>query len=75
MAKVADFIQENMPVFKVFVKIGKVAPSVMNDYTLYAFYQTLSSLPKMERYTFTAESLKTSERTVRNAVKEMERVL
>lgn len=74
MVKVADYIQTNIAVFSTFVKLGSVPQSIMNQYKIYTFYKSLDKMPsKMDRYTFTAESLKTNVTSVRDAVREMER--
>lgn len=74
--KVVDFLQANMDVFRKLVMLGKVPQSVMNEYKIYVFYSSLKHVPsKMDRYSFTAESLKTNEKTVRNAVREMEKMV
>lgn len=73
---VVQYIQENICVIRKLVSIGKVPQSVLNEYQIYAFYQSLSHMPsKMDRYEFTAESLKTNVTTVRNAVRLMEKAI
>lgn len=70
----ADFIKKNIDVFSKMVKIGAIPPSYLNYYRIYCFYRTTESLKsKMERYNFTAISMKTSTNTVISAVKVMEK--
>lgn len=74
--KVAEFLQENICVFSKMVKIGVVPSSILTHYQIYAFYSTLAKTPsKMDRYQFTADSLKINTTTVRNAVREMEKTV
>jgi hypothetical protein len=75
MAKrVVDVLQNNMCTLKQFMTLGIIPQSVMVDYKIYSFYQTLNKVPsKMARYTMTAETLKVSEVKVRRAVSSMEK--
>lgn len=74
MAKVADLIKKDMPVIIKLAKIGAVSPNLINAYNIYVFYESLSNEPsKMNRYTFTADSLRIDERTVMRAIKQMEK--
>lgn len=69
----AEFIEKNIDTFKAMIKIGAVSPSYLNYYRIYCFYKSTKSLKsKMERYNFTADSMKTATNTVINAVKVME---
>lgn len=69
----ADFIEKNIQVFKAMIQIGAVPPSYLNYYKIYCFYKSTFHLKsKMDRYNFTAISMKTSTNTVISAVKVME---
>lgn len=69
----ADFIEKNIEMFKAMIKIGAVSPSYLNYYRIYCFYKSTAALKsKMERYNFTAITMKTATNTVINAVKTME---
>lgn len=69
----ADYIEEHCSVFSKMVKIGAVPPSYLNYYKIYMFYRTTGSMKsKMDRYYFTAESMKTNPTTVQKAIKVME---
>lgn len=64
---------KNMEVFRRMVKIGAVPASYLNYYKIYCFYKSLDGVDrKMDRYYFTAESMKTNTTTVITAVKTME---
>lgn len=71
--RVADYLGKNMDVFRRMVKIGAVPASYLNYYKIYCFYRSLDNQgKKMDRYYFTAESMKTNTTTVITAVKTME---
>lgn len=71
--RVADYLGKNMDVFRRMVKIGAVPASYLNYYKIYCFYKSLDcNGKKMDRYYFTAESMKTNTTTVITAVKTME---
>lgn len=73
MVKTAEYIKSNIDVFSKMVKIGIIPPSYLNYYKIYCFYETTSNIKsKMERYNFTALSMKASTNTVISAVKIME---
>ena len=74
MARVADFIKKNIDVVKVFVKIGRMPLSVMNDYDIYLFYKSIDYEPaQMKRYGIVAKNFKVSEKTVQRAISDMEK--
>lgn len=76
MVKTAEYIEKNADVFHRMVKIGAVPLSYLTYYKIYCFYKSLTKIPsKMERYTFTADSMKVSSETVRVAVRVMERTI
>ena len=59
MAKrVIDVLQNNMCTLKQFMTLGIIPQSVMVDYKIYSFYQTLNIVPsKMARSPLPAEYL------------------
>lgn len=76
MVKVADYIESNLPVLHTLMKMRAVPLSFMNQYKIYMYYESLpESDAKMNRYEHTAISLRVSEKTVRNAVREMQKIL
>lgn len=73
MKTVAQFIEENMDDLKKLHKIGIVSCNLITNYSIYSYFKSLNPQEeKMTRYTFTAEAMKVSERSVMRAVKEME---
>lgn len=71
---VADFITENIGVFKKLLRLGKISITVINQYDIYIYYNSLpNDLNKMQRYSQTSDIFKLSEKTIRNSIKEMER--
>lgn len=72
--RVIDYIKKNYNVFCKFSKLGKIPNSIINEYNIYLYYQSTSHIKsKMQRYTLTSEAMRINEKSVRNAVKEMER--
>lgn len=76
MVKTAEYIERNADVFHKMVKIGAVPVTYLTYYKIYCFYKSLTKIQsKMERYTFTADSMKVSTTAVRSAVSIMERAI
>ena len=74
MARVVDYIEQNICVIKQLVQLGRVPLSLMTDYDIYLrFLATDILLPKMKRYGSVGTDLKVSIDTVRKAVREMEK--
>ena len=70
--KVADYISDNICVFRKLVQIGKVSPSALSSYNIYLFYASIEGVPSvMERYTITSKAMRVSEGLVRKAVRDM----
>jgi hypothetical protein len=66
--KIKDLINENNECFHFFLRAGLIDKSKLNYYKIWVYYSNLCGMSKMDRYTFTAEALGISERTVINAV-------
>lgn len=76
MAKVIDFIQDNISTVKKLVNIGCVPLSFMTNFDIYNMYKAVKDEPAtMKRYKRVALNCKVSVDTVRKAVREMERNL
>lgn len=76
MAILAEYITKNYPVVRKLLRAGAVSITLQKQYDIYQYYQTTKHIPsKMQRYTVTSEAMKVSERMVRDAVKEMKRVV
>lgn len=74
--KVADYISDNICVFRKLVQIGKASPSALNNYNIYLFFMNTEGVPSvMERYTVTAKAFRVSEGLVRKAVREMSKTI
>lgn len=74
--KVAEYIENNMEVFKAFVKIGAVPSCYIGYFSVYQVFRSTKHLKsKMERYNLTADLTKNNLNTVRNAVKCMESIV
>jgi len=74
MARVVDYIEENMCVIRQLVKLGRVPLSLMTDYDIYIrFLKTDELEGKMKRYECVSMDLKVHVDTVRKAIREMER--
>lgn len=72
--RIIDVLQEKAGSFRLMVKCGILPIHYLNYYEIYCFYSTLHNIEKkMDRYSFTAETLKTNEQIVMRAIKEMER--
>jgi len=74
MARVVDYIEQNICIIKQLVQLGRVPLSLMTDYDIYLrFLNTDAMLPKMKRYGSVGIDLKVSINTVRKAIREMEK--
>lgn len=72
MARVVDLIEKNISLVKTFVKIGRMPLSVMNDYDIYLFYNSIKDeTAPMRKYKRTADNFKVSINTVRRAIESM----
>ena len=70
--KIAEYISDNICVFRKLVQIGKVSPSSLSAYNIYLFFINIEGVPSvMERYTITAKAMRVSESLVRKSVREM----
>lgn len=74
MARVAEYINQNMKIVKTFVRIGRMPLSIMTDYDIYLFYKSITYEPAMmKRYQIVATHFKISVNTVRRAIVDMEK--
>lgn len=65
----AEYISQNMEVFKTMVKAGMMPPSTLQYYKIFLFYSGLKNIKKKtERYGFAADTMGVSETTIRNAI-------
>lgn len=71
--KRSAFLQNNSEVVKTLSKNGLIPASVLTEWNIYIFYSGLTAKSKMQKYQDTAEAMRVSEKTVRNAVKSMEK--
>lgn len=73
---IAQFIRQNLQIFDKMVKAGLVPVTYLNYYNVYCVYENCSNLKtKMERYYFTAETVKSNISSVRVAIRAMERIV
>ena len=76
MVRVAEYIELNIKVVKILIKIGRMPLSTMTDYDIYLFYKSINYEPaQMKRYEIVAKNFKCSIDTVRRAVVGMEKVI
>lgn len=73
--KVADFVSENISDIKRLASIGVFSPDLIEKHRLYVFFNGLPGKSKMEKYEFTAQSMRTNYRKVMRAVEEMNRLM
>lgn len=74
MARVVDLLEKNIKVIRQFVKIGRVPLSLMNDYDIYLYYNSIDyETAPMKKYKIVSEKFKISITTVRTAVREMQK--
>lgn len=75
---VAKFVEDHITELKNLQKLGIVSSTLIANFHIYSYYKSLNpaKVPqKMNRYTFTAEAMKVSERSVMRAIKEMEKTM
>lgn len=73
---VGEYLSENINDFKRLSKHGVVSLNLITNHTIYTYYKGINpkSMPsKMDRYQFTADSMKTYLNKVREAVSQMEK--
>lgn len=74
--KVSDFIQKNEKKMTRLNRLGYVNSSVILQFRIYQDFKRLSSsMPKMQRYSDVAEKFKVSEKTVRDSIRKMEKLI
>lgn len=73
MVRLVDYIEDNILMIKMLVKIGMMPLSILTDYHVYTCFMVNENIPeKMKRYSVVATQLKISVTTVRRIVKNME---
>ena len=76
VVRVAEYIELNIKVVKILIKIGRMPLSTMTDYDIYLFYKSITyESAQMKRYEIVAKNFKCSIDTVRRAVVGMEKVI
>lgn len=74
MGRMIDFVESNFNVIQVLFSKGKVSHTLLNDYHIYQEFQKTKHIKsKMQRYSDIAEMLNISERSVRQAIENMEK--
>lgn len=73
MAKVVDFIEDNLTTVNKLAKIGVLPLCFMQDYSIYKMYLTTAELKPMKRYDLVSKTLKVSVSSVRKAKYLMEK--
>lgn len=73
MAKVIDFVEDNLITVNKLAKIGVLPLSFLQNYDIYTSYKSTIGIPQMQRYKMVSERLKISISSVRNAISFMER--
>lgn len=75
MAKVADYIENNISTVNKLAQIGVVPLSFLQNYDIYTAYLSTKGMPQMKRYSNVALRYKISVSGVRKAIYLMEKVV
>lgn len=73
--KVIDVLSENWCLVNSLTKIGILPTTIVNYYTIYTTYNSYKGSKHSDKKTWTADSMRISERTVERAIKEMEKTI
>lgn len=73
MAKVIDFVEDNLVTVNRLTKIGVVPLSFLQNYDIYNTYKSTVGIPQMQRYKLVGQRLKISVSAVRKAMYVMEK--
>lgn len=74
--RLIDLIRDNKAFYELLIELGQIPLSKKNDYRIFCHFESLDiNYSKMDRYVSTSESLKVSEKTVRNAIKSMNSII
>lgn len=74
MARIVDVLEKNIQTVRMFVKIGKMPLSVLNEYDIYLFYKSIDyEQRQMKKYEIVSRRFKVHIDTVRRAIINMER--